>query len=57
LKQPKPDEEEPIKMLTEDGQLVQVDPKYLTGKSRHVKPGELQTWVKRKNKLTKATLK
>jgi len=37
-----------VRMLTEDGQLVEVNTKHLTNQGRHVKPGEIQTWVKRK---------
>lgn len=36
---------EPVRMLGEDGQLVEVDPRYLS-KGRKIKPEELQTWVK-----------
>jgi hypothetical protein len=38
-----------VKMLTEDGTLVEVNAKHLTGAGRPAKPGEIQTWVKRKN--------
>jgi len=37
-----------VKMLTEDGQLVEVDMSHLTGDKRKIKPGEIHTWVKRK---------
>jgi hypothetical protein len=38
----------PVKMLTEDGQLVQVDSRFLTT-GRKLKKEELQTWIKRKS--------
>lgn len=39
--------EAPVKMLTEDGQLVEVDPRYLRrGQKASLK--EIRTWVKRK---------
>ncbi|AYB35150.1 hypothetical protein [Chryseolinea soli] len=38
---------EPVKMLTEDGQLVEVDPRYLS-KGQKIRPEEIHTWVKRK---------
>jgi hypothetical protein len=37
-----------VKMLTEDGQLVEVDMNYLTGAKTKIKPDEIHTWVKRK---------
>jgi hypothetical protein len=40
--------EEPMKMLTEDGQLVEVDVKHLTGQRQKLKTKEIQGWVKRK---------
>jgi len=40
--------EEPVKMLTEDGQLVEVDVKHLTGQRQKLKTKEIQGWVKRK---------
>ena len=40
--------EEPVKMLTEDGQLVEVDMKHLTGQRQKLKTKEIQGWVKRK---------
>jgi len=40
--------EEPVKMLTEDGQLVEVDMKHLTGQRRKLETKEIQGWVKRK---------
>lgn len=40
--------DEPVKMLTEDGQLVEVDPRYLTGKGQKIRSKEIHTWVKRK---------
>ena len=39
--------DEPVKMLTEDGQLVEVDARYLS-KGQKIKSKEIQTWVKRK---------
>ena len=44
--------DEPVKMLTEDGQLVEVDPRYLSSissKGKKIKPEEIHTWVKRSN--------
>jgi hypothetical protein len=40
--------ERPVKMLTEDGQLVEVDIQHLTGKRRRAKIEEIQNWVNRK---------
>ena len=37
-----------VKMLTEDGQLVEVDMSHLSGQKRKIKPDEIHTWVKRK---------
>jgi hypothetical protein len=37
-----------VKMLTEDGQLVEVDMNHLTGAKSKIKPDEIHTWVKRK---------
>ena len=42
-----PKKEEPVKMLTEDGQLVEVDMKHLTGQRRKLQTKEIQGWVKR----------
>ena len=39
---------EPVKMLAEDGQLVEVDPRYFSSTSRKIKPEEIHTWVKPK---------
>ena len=39
----------PVKMLTEDGQLVEVDPRYLGNNGKKIKPEEIHTWVKRTN--------
>jgi hypothetical protein len=39
----------PVKMLTEDGQLVQVDPRFLASGGRKIKKEEIQTWIKRKS--------
>ena len=41
-------EEETVKMLTEDGKLVEVDLKYLKGERTKLKPDEFHSWVKRK---------
>lgn len=41
-------ENEPVRMLTEDGQLVEVDPRYFSGKGRKIKANEIHTWIKRK---------
>jgi hypothetical protein len=41
-------EEKPVKMLTEDGQLVEVDPKYLAGNGRKVTNDEIHNWVTKK---------
>ena len=41
--------EETVKMLTEDGKLVEVDLKYLKGGERKkLQPDEFHSWVKRK---------
>lgn len=40
--------DEPVKMLTEDGQLVEVDPRHLNSKGQKIRPADLYTWVKRK---------
>lgn len=44
------DEPAPVKMLTEDGQLVEVDPRVF-GKGRPVAKEELQSWVKHKRSI------
>jgi len=45
----KPDKpEKPVRMLTEDGQLVEVDPRFIEGAGRKINPKEIQTWVKHK---------
>jgi len=41
-------EGKPVKMLTEDGQLVEVDPKYLAGNGRKVTNDEIHNWVTKK---------
>ena len=41
--------EKPARMLTEDGQLVEVDPRFLTGARQKIDRKEIQTWVKRKS--------
>ena len=40
--------EKTVKMLTEDGKLVEVDLKYLKGGGTKLKPDEFHSWVKRK---------
>ena len=47
---PKKQKQEPklVKMLTEDGQLVEVDMNHLSGTKTKIKPDEIHTWVKRK---------
>jgi hypothetical protein len=40
--------QEPVRMLTEDGQLVEVDISHLTGTKKKIKPDEIHTWIKRK---------
>jgi hypothetical protein len=40
--------EKPVKMLTEDGRLVEVDVKHLGGQRTKLKPDEFHSWVKRK---------
>ena len=37
-----------VKMLTEDGQLVEVDTRYIADKGQKIKPEDIHTWVKRK---------
>ncbi len=43
-------EEKPklVKMLTEDGQLVEVDMKHISGQRKKLKSDEFHSWVKRK---------
>lgn len=40
--------DEPVKMLSEDGQLVEVDPRYLVSTGKKIKPVDIHTWVKPK---------
>ena len=40
--------EEKVKMLTEDGQLVEVDPKYLADNGRKVTNDEIHNWITKK---------
>ena len=42
-------ESSPIKMLTEDGQLVEVDPRFLAGGGRKITKEEMQSWIKPKS--------
>ncbi|ANE51953.1 hypothetical protein [Flavisolibacter tropicus] len=44
----KQEKEAPVKMLTEDGRLVEVDMKHLQGQRRKLNTSEIQGWVKRK---------
>jgi len=37
-----------VKMLTEDGQLVEVDMKHISGQRKKLKTDEFHSWVKRK---------
>jgi hypothetical protein len=37
-----------VKMLTEDGQLVEVDLKHISGQRKKLKADEFHSWVKRK---------
>jgi len=37
-----------VKMLTEDGQLVEVDMNHISSARTKIKPDEIHTWVKRK---------
>jgi len=39
---------EMVKMLTEDGRLVEVDMKYVKGERTQLKADEFHSWVKRK---------
>ena len=48
-KEVKEEKVEPVKMLTEDGQLVEVDPRYLANNGKKIKPEEIHTWVRRNN--------
>ena len=48
IKRNDPNKEKPVKMLTEDGQLVEVDPKYLAGNGRKVTNDEIHNWVTKK---------
>ena len=43
-----PKKEEKVKMLTEDGQLVEIDPKYLSGHGRKVTNDEIHNWITKK---------
>ena len=47
---PRTQKKEPklVKMLTEDGQLVEVDMNHVSGAKTKIKPDEIHTWVKRK---------
>ena len=38
---------ETVKMLTQDGKLVEIDKKFLSGQSKKITKEELQGWVKR----------
>ena len=40
-------ESDTVKMLTEDGQLVEVDARYLADRGHKIKPEEIHSWVKR----------
>jgi len=40
--------DKPVKMLTEDGRLVEVDPKYLAGNGKKVTNDEIHNWVMKK---------
>jgi hypothetical protein len=42
------EKEKPVKMLTEDGRLVEVDPKYLAGNGKKVTNDEIHNWVMKK---------
>jgi hypothetical protein len=48
-KQIPPQENVPVKMLTEDGKLVEVDSRFLVTGGRKIKKEEMQTWVKRRS--------
>ena len=37
--------EKPVKMLTEDGQLVEVDPRYLAGTGKKATPDDIHNWI------------
>lgn len=41
-------EEKPVKMLTEDGQLVEVDPKYLAANGKKVTNDDIHNWITKK---------
>ena len=46
---PKPTKKsETVKMLTEDGRLVEIEMKYLKGDRTKLKADEFHSWVKRK---------
>lgn len=36
-----------VKMLTQDGQLVEIDESLITAKRKRISSGELQNWVKK----------
>jgi hypothetical protein len=39
--------QETVKLLTQDGRLVEVDKRMLTGKKKKIASSELQQWIKR----------
>jgi hypothetical protein len=41
-----------VKMLTQDGKLVEIDKDLLAGKKEKIKDKEILTWVKNKNSKT-----
>lgn len=47
IKGPKKQEEEKIKMLTQDGQLVEIDKKLLANTGKKISNQELQNWIKK----------
>jgi len=36
-----------VKMLTQDGQLVEIDESLITSNGKRISTGELQSWVKK----------
>jgi hypothetical protein len=44
----KVEKKETMKMLTEDGQLVEVDMDHMTGQKQKLKAEEFHSWVKKK---------
>jgi len=48
FQQKKKKQGETVKMLTQDGRLVEIDKKLIASGSKKITPGELQQWIKNK---------